>query len=50
MNIGERSSSVPSRVDHEAAAVEHQVVLTADLVHVDHRGADLGRTTLTARS
>ena len=31
-------------VDNEAAAVEHQVILTADLVHVDHRGADLGRT------
>ena len=28
-------------VDNEAAAVEHQVILTADLVHVDHRGADL---------
>ena len=33
-------------VDHEAAAVEDEVVLTADLIQVDDRGVNLGGTTL----
>ena len=33
-------------IDHEAATVEDQVVLTADLIQVDDRGVDFGGTTL----
>ena len=33
-------------VDHEAAAVEDEVDLTADLIQVDDRGVNLGGTTL----